>query len=287
MPRKTIHHFWRSPALPFVESRCANDSAACYAPHAHATLSLGAVDDGQSVFSQGVHRQRLTRGDVVLIPAGEVHSCNPEKDGRWSYQMLYLDEDWVRGVVGEMGALDAVVLNRLPARVAPRRIHERLTRLNACLFGEQSVEDKEAAVLLFVGELFGQAQTKALHRLPRPEIAELQHRLHDVQATIAVRCTETLALEELAAVAGMSRYHFVRAFSRAVGMTPHAWQIDLRIRRARRLLDQGVPLADAALQLGFADQSHFQRAFKQRVAATPGEYRRTSAPAAISFNTQA
>lgn len=293
MPRKTIHHFWRSPALPFVESRRANDSAACYAPHAHATLSLGAVDDGQSVFSrgaQGTYRQRLTRGDVVLIPAGEVHSCNPEKDGRWSYQMLYLDEDWVRGVVGEMGALDAVVLNRLPQRVAPYRVHERLTRLNACLFGERSIEDKEAEVLLFVGELFGElfgeAPPRAIHRLPLPEVDELRRRLHDVQATIAARCTETLTLDELAAVAGMSRYHFVRAFNRAVGMTPHAWQIDLRIRRARRLLDQGVPLADAALQLGFADQSHFQRAFKQRVAATPGEYRRAGAPGAISFNTQ-
>ena len=49
-----------------------------------------------------------------MIPAGEVHSCNPADDGLWSYQMLYLDEAWVRGVVGEMGALDAVVLTGLP-----------------------------------------------------------------------------------------------------------------------------------------------------------------------------
>ncbi|MBI1907092.1 MAG: AraC family transcriptional regulator [Rhodocyclales bacterium] len=284
MSRKPVHHFWRSPALPFVESRRANDSAACYAPHAHATLSLGAVDDGQSVFSRGARRQRLTRGDVVLIPAGEVHACNPEKDGRWSYQMLYLDEDWVRGVVGEMGPFDAVVLNRLPSGVAPRRIHERLTRLNACLFGEHSIEDKEATVLLFVGEIFGRAWSRALHRAPCAELAGLRDRLQDAQAMIAARCAEALPLHELAAAAGMSRYHFVRAFSRAVGMTPHAWQIDLRIRRARHLLDQGVPLAEAALQLGFSDQSHFQRAFKQRVAVTPGQYRRVGG--AISFNTK-
>jgi AraC-like DNA-binding protein len=59
-------------------------------------------------------------------------------------------------------------------------------------------------------------------------------------------------------------------------MTPHAWQLDRRIERARALLEQGMSLADAALQLGFADQSHFQRAFKQRVAATPGEYRQVA-----------
>jgi len=268
MPRPTVHRFWRSDALPFVESRCANDSTACYAPHAHATLSLGAVDDGQSVFTRDSRRQRLTRGDVVLIPAGVVHSCNPEEDGRWSYQMLYLDEAWIRGIVGEMGALDASVLTQLPPEFAPRKIHSRLTRVNACLFSDASNEDKEAALLVFAGDLFGSPSVRS-KAVPRPGL----DRLNDVQELIAMRCAETLTLDELAAVAGLSRYHFVRAFSRSFGMTPHAWQLDQRIQRARGLLDQGMGLADTALQLGFADQSHFQRAFKQRVAATPGEYR--------------
>ena len=270
MPRKTVHRFWRSSALPFVESRCANDSAACYAPHSHASLSVGAVDGGRSVFCRDGQRQRLSRGDVVLIPAGEVHSCNPESDGRWSYQMLYLDVAWVSNIVGEMGALDAVVLNRLPEDVAPRQVHARLTRLNTQLFSPAAEEDKEAALLLFVGDLFGPALLREGQRTPKPDSA----RLRAVQATIEARCTESLGLDELAGEAGMSRYHFVRAFARVVGMTPHAWQLDRRIQRARGLLDQGMSLADVALQLGFADQSHFQRAFKQRVAATPGEYRR-------------
>lgn len=272
MPHKTIHRFWRSAALPFVESRCANDSSACYAPHTHTTLSLGAVDDGQSLFTRDGQAQKLTRGDVVLIPAGVVHSCNPVDNGRWSYQMLYLDEAWLRGVVGEISdseIFDATVLTRLPPDAVPSRIHARLTRLNAELFGKAAGQDKEAALLLFVGDLFSSAKTRSL-RQPRPERA----RLRPVQTLIATRCTETLTLDELAAEAGMSRYHFVRAFSRSVGMTPHAWQLDRRIERGRELLNQGMSLADAALQLGFADQSHFQRAFKQRVAATPGEYRR-------------
>ena len=67
MPRTTTHHFWRSSALPFVESRRASDSAACYAPHSHSTLSIGAVDSGESVFSRNGQRQKLVRGDVVRI----------------------------------------------------------------------------------------------------------------------------------------------------------------------------------------------------------------------------
>ena len=272
MSRRPIHRFWRCPALPFVESRCANDSAACYAPHSHATLSLGAVDGGHSVFTRGGHQQRLSRGDVVLIPAGEVHSCNPVDDGLWSYQMLYLDETWVRHVVGEMSdcpeSLDSFVLTELPAEAEPGQVHARLTRLNTCLFGHDPDEDKEAELLLFVGDLFGSAENRA----SGGKTKSVSKHLQDVQTMIEARCVESLSLDEMAATAGMSRYHLVRAFKRALGLTPHAWQLDLRIQRARKLLDDGLSLADTALSLGFSDQSHFQRAFKQRVAATPGEY---------------
>ncbi len=263
-----IHRFWRSDALPFVESRIANDSTACYALHSHATLSLGAVNGGRSVLRREGISNPLSQGDVVLIPAGEVHACNPEDNGRWSYQMLYLDPVWVCNVVGEMGALDAVVLNHLPSRTAPQHLHHRLTRLNTCLFGPAFLPDKEAALLLFIGDVLGPARAK--RAADKPDTA----RLRGVQAMIQARCTEALTLNEMAAHACMSRYHFVRSFKRTVGMTPHAWQIDQRIQRARGLLDQGMSLSSAALALGFADQSHFQRAFKLRVAATPGEYQR-------------
>ncbi|WP_246483500.1 helix-turn-helix domain-containing protein [Paenacidovorax monticola] len=62
------------------------------------------------------------------------------------------------------------------------------------------------------------------------------------------------------------------------GAHPHAYQLDLRINAARGLLGAGGAPADVAQALGFYDQSHFQHAFKQRVAATPGVYRRTAAP---------
>jgi AraC-like DNA-binding protein len=227
MPRRPIHRFWRSPALPFVESRMARDSSACYAPHAHTSLSIGAVDGGRSMFHHGTTSQPLSRGDVVLIPAGEVHACNPENDGQWSYQMLYLDPHWVRDVLGEIGDFDAQVLHQLPRHTTPQHLHTRLSDLNRCLFGSAPAQDKEAALLLLVGDLFGSAPTRC--RQPQPNMA----RLRGVQAMIRARCTEALTLDEMAAQACMSRYHFVRSFKRAVGLTPHAWLLDQRTQRAR------------------------------------------------------
>jgi AraC-like DNA-binding protein len=65
----------------------------------------------------------------------------------------------------------------------------------------------------------------------------------------------------------------IRAFKQHYGMTPHGYLINRRIQFARNQLRQGHLIADVALEAGFADQAHFQRAFKQYLAATPGHYR--------------
>ena len=293
MPRPTVHRFWHCAELPFVEARLANDSRACYAPHAHATLSIGAVDGGSSVLERCGERQRLGRGDIVVIPAGQVHCCNPQEDGQWSYQMLYLDANWLSGIADELSEFGAFselggrALRPAPdATPPPSRapgLHARLTHLNTLLFSDAAAAAKEAALLLFAGDLFAASAAQAAAELPtRPVNAALRR----VQELIGERCGETLRLDELAACAGMSRYRLLRAFRDAYGMTPHAWQIDLRIQRARRLLEQGMGLAETALHLGFADQSHFQRAFKLRVAATPGEYLLLRHPPGAQFSSR-
>ena len=97
------------------------------------------------------------------------------------------------------------------------------------------------------------------------------------------RFAESIGLDELvAATGGISRFHLVRAFSARFGAPPHAYQIGLRISRARALLAAGMQLAHVAAALGFADQSHFTRHFRRAVGVTPAAYRRRVALSATS-----
>ena len=70
----------------------------------------------------------------------------------------------------------------------------------------------------------------------------------------------------------MSRYHLLRVFKRATGLTPHAFHVQHRVERAKSLLRSGLPIVQVAADTGFVDQSHFTRAFKHLVGATPGQY---------------
>jgi len=82
-----------------------------------------------------------------------------------------------------------------------------------------------------------------------------------------------VTLAELAALSGLSRFQLLRGFARATGITPHAYLVQRRVLLARRLLARGQTPAQAALQAGFADQSHLSRAFVRQFGITPGRYR--------------
>jgi AraC-like DNA-binding protein len=85
-----------------------------------------------------------------------------------------------------------------------------------------------------------------------------------------------ISLETLATDAGLSLYHFARAFRQSVGISPHRYVMQQRVKKAQQMLTQtDLPLANIAVVVGFADQSHFSRQFRRLVGTTPGGYRRS------------
>jgi transcriptional regulator GlxA family with amidase domain len=94
---------------------------------------------------------------------------------------------------------------------------------------------------------------------------------------LEARWDQNVSLDELAVCSGLSQFHLLREFRRQLGMPPHAYQLQMRLFRARSLLRLGVPPREVAAQAGFADQSHLNRHFKKAFWLTPGEYARSCA----------
>lgn len=268
-PETAIAQFWRDPALPHVESRRACHSRANYKPHSHPTYSIGAVDQGASLFTGAADGPTLIRSaSLVFVPAGCVHACNPLPETAWSYQMLHLDARWLAALRAETqtgaSAPEPVLISHDPA------LYQRFCQLNRLLFSAAGSAEKDAALIEFIGDHDG-ADPQRIDIAANPALASgefkrlmdfLQHDNHSL-----------LPLAELAAMAGMSRYQLIRAFRASTGLTPHAYQLNRCINQARHWLREGQGMASIAYRLGFADQAHFQRVFKAHVGVTPGLYR--------------
>jgi transcriptional regulator GlxA family with amidase domain len=98
--------------------------------------------------------------------------------------------------------------------------------------------------------------------------------LRRVREFIETHLEENISIQVLAGIAGLSMYHFARAFKQSEGMTPHEYLIHCRVRRAKDLLaETDLPLSEIALASGFSDQSHCARRFREHVGVTPSSYR--------------
>lgn len=86
---------------------------------------------------------------------------------------------------------------------------------------------------------------------------------------------QKLSIETLAADIFVSKYHLIRKFKSSIGMTPHQFCIQNRIRKSQRMLEEEKAVSGIAAEMGFYDQSHYDRAFRRIVGISPSEYVRS------------
>ncbi|MNQ18745.1 Virulence regulon transcriptional activator VirF [compost metagenome] len=262
--------FWRDDALPFIEARAIADGReVCYTRHAHEHFSIGAITAGRSTYLHEQSAFEVSAGTVVLMNPGDVHACNPIEDQPWSYLMLYVDTPWLTDLQHQLGFSDDLAFRRFSVtHTRDASLFAGLNDLYAVLVDpQQDVLRKQSLAV----EFFSEVQLQ-LNPVAQP-LREPNFKLERAAEYIRDNCTHLLKLEDICAAAQLSPSYLIRAFKQHFGMTPHAFLVNRRIQFAQDQLRSGKLIADVALEAGFADQAHFQRAFKQHLAATPGQYR--------------
>lgn len=270
--------FWNDAQMPYVETRRACQSRACYQSHSHPTFSIGAVDVGvscfQSVFSS---EQEIESGTLVVIPPHIQHSCNPMLDRAWSYQMMHLDAEWLQRLIQELLQDQQHTIIDISSSFFPQlspqiikipTLYQAFTDLNQMLFEPHiSIFRKEQYLIEVLTQIL----------LPHFQWDHLQfsqyyqQHLNELISALNQK-DEFVCLEDLSQQLGISRYAIIRLFKNNLGLTPHAYQLNHKINQARTLLKNGEPILRVAHHLGFTDQSHFHRVFKSHTGITPKQY---------------
>ena len=238
-----------------------------YAPHSHEALVVAVTEDGGSIIrSRGVIEEARPSELFVFNPA-EPHAGWMGKSRRWRYRSLYLTQSAIDAVTEGLG-LDRMAYftrNMVPDRDLIRgflRLHRALEA------GRDPFEERELLVGSF-GVLLGRHGSGGGRIEPPPRD---RARLDAVLDLIGDRFADSLRLEDLAVVAGLTTFQLIGLFKRTVGLTPHAWLTQVRLNEACRLLRRGVPPADVAAAAGFYDQSALSRHFKRCYGITPRQF---------------
>ena len=266
--------FKKSNLLPFVEIRGASHSNACYHTHSHDEFSFGVIDAGEANYRNLGRKLHIHKGSTVTINPGDAHSCNP-KAGNWSYRMLFVDTNWIGKLQQEMFnsySQDYLPFaqpyenNMLTFQLFNELFESLINGSNALIAEEKLIQFIEQCYNINKGNI-----NKGIQGLNSRQKIDT-NKITIVKELILDQLDCNLTLDEFSQHTGLSRYHLIRSFKQTYGQSPHAFQLDQRIQKSKSLLQQGNSISDTANLLGFADQSHFQRNFKKRIAVTPGQY---------------
>lgn len=266
--------FWRDSRLPHVELRkVADGREVCYAPHTHTQWSMGAITGGKSTFQYREDHYQVQAGDLVLMNPEWVHTCNPIDNQPWAYLMLYVDTAWLTDLRFRAGLLPEPRWQDIStAVISDPAWFERYCQLAECLLDPgHDLLEKQSGVVEFLSDLMHALASQPVATAPRtPEVLTGLARYLDDHAA------DDVSLDTLCELSGFSPGHLIRAFKQHFGLTPHAYLVNRRVQLGRQQLKGSATIAEVALNAGFADQPHFQRAFKRLMAATPDQYRRAS-----------
>lgn len=243
-------------------------TARAFAPHYHPAWVLGCVLAGARRFWVRGREYRAGAGDVVILRPGEVHACAPAGRAPFVWRGFHFRE----------GSDAAALLENL-TRAAPslepvcagEGILSELLSVHALMGGPTPADCKRSRLFAAFARL-GECGRKTGD--PDREPTSGEPALEALRSHLAAHAGERMSLGDMAVMARMGKFRLVRAFARMTGATPYRYLESARVNRAQELLAQGLPPAEAALESGFADQSHLARAFRTRLGVTPGACRR-------------
>lgn len=250
------------PAVPGIERAEVRLHGSAFAPHRHDVYAVGMTVFGVQTFGYRGSRRACLPGQLHVLHPDEVHDGAAGTAEGFGYRILYIAPELVRDAVGRRPL--PFVADPVHAAGGPAGLLAEL------LAGVDDPIDELGRVEL-VGTVadclirLGDAPAPPTERIDLAGMAAVRDHL-------AAHAHEHTSAATLEAVAGTDRYTVARHFRRAFGTSPARYRTQRRLALVRTAIGDGRPLARAAADAGFADQSHMTRQFKQAYGFTPARW---------------
>jgi AraC-like DNA-binding protein len=262
---------WQFQEVLLERYEYAPGKAEVSAPHCHADYQLCLSLDFPGVYAYRGARHAVPIGSLSLLHPGEKHSASDpeERLHRVHYRLFYLPPSLLQNIAALWG-------NRprhdpffsTPILLTPG-LFQRFLHLHQILGSAiPSLEQETLLHSLLLTLVLRHADGSYSPPLARPEPSLVSR----VKTHIEDNYNQNLSLSALARWVGLHPVYLNQAFRQQVGVPPHAYQTQIRVDRAKRLLAVGFSIGDVAQEVGFYDQSHFGRYFRRFTGVTPARY---------------
>ncbi len=261
--------FWHDTTLSNLELLHATYVTHTFAPHIHEGYAIGIIEHGAEQFKYRGSNHVAPAGSIVIINPGEVHTGESATEHGWTYRMLYPSTELLQRAVSDIVGRERAIPFFAETVVHDPEIMAEISLTHCALEEQSSALERESRLLWTLAHLI----VRYADDHPHIQLLTKEHTgIQRVRSYLDEHYAENVSLEHLAAIALLSPFHLLRSFRNQVNLPPHAYQMQVRIMRARQMLRAGMPCVDTALAVGFADQSHFTKHFKRIMGVPPGLY---------------
>jgi AraC-like DNA-binding protein len=270
-PRERHRQYGVAPLLGGIEHLQAEYEHHRFAPHAQETAVIGVVLHGEAVVHGAGHTLPIRSGDVLVIPPRILHDAHSLGTDTWQYRALYLNTAQIRSISPDELNGQGVLADR-PFVMRDANLLDHFIQVQSMLQDETT---SPAETIGSLRSLLASVRAGAARQLGQDvDERRVAAGITRVRQHIDDHPLDRSSLADLAKLAGLSRFTFAHAFTRAFGVSPHAYALQRKVIAARLLIRDGESVSSVAHRTGFADQAHLTRRFLSVVGVTPGEFRR-------------
>jgi AraC-like DNA-binding protein len=270
-PEKRQIRFMRVKDLPGVELYQGIEVTQLTSRHVHLVFALTIGEAGVGIHQTTKGNFVVTPGNIILTNYGESHSSETPAGFKFSSRTIRIDQALLERLLSQITGhnLDRICLPQ-PV-INDKDLALSLLHLHSVLSTSTDKLEKECRILDVLAELYAHHVLKEpVSQLSRHEYAPVRH----VCEYIKDCYFSNISLNELAGIAGFSPFYLTKVFTKQIGVSPHEYHLQIRLKKATDLLALGKSPAEVAFEVGFCDQSHFYKAFKKKFGVTPGQYER-------------
>ncbi len=235
--------------------------------HFHDYYVIGFIESGERCLSCKNRKYTVEPGDLLLFNPRDNHTCE-QIDGRTlDYRCINVHPETMSKAAFEITGKDYLPYFS-PAVIFHSELASLLRELHMIIMEEEKDFRKEEIFFFLLEQLIEEFSEEGIEQSGPEENRETKIICNYLEKNYM----KNITLDELSGLTGLSKYYLLRSFTKQKGISPYRYLETIRIERAKKLLEQGVLPIEAALQTGFADQSHFSNFFKKFIGLTPKQY---------------